>query len=135
MLVYAINIGFPFYIWYNAPPIANLLVPEYKLNLPMLLGKCNTDSLPNLHFISSNAICCSFTHMNCFPFLVKSFISFNNFCNSEQNILRKLTIPMTLLHPITVVGGCNFSIASNLLLNGLMQTLLSFINICVAHIL
>ena len=36
---------------------------------------------------------------------------------------------MKLLHPLTVVSGCNFYIASNLLLNGLMQTLLSFMNI------
>ena len=67
--------------------------------------------------------------MNCFPFLLKSYIGFNSFCNSGQNILRKFTIPAKLLHPLTVVGGCYFWIASNLLLNRLMQTLLSCINI------
>ena len=36
---------------------------------------------------------------------------------------------MKLLHPLTVVGGCNFCMASNLLLDSLMQTLLSFMNI------
>ena len=44
-------------------------------------------------------------------------------------ILRKFTIPAKLLHPLTVVGGCNFWIASNLLLRGLMQTLLFCMNI------
>ena len=33
------------------------------------------------------------------------------------------------LHPLAVVDGCNFCMGSNLLLNGLMQTLLSFMNI------
>ena len=83
----------------------------------------------NLHLISSNASCCSFSHTNCLPFLVRSYIDFSHFCNSGQNILRKFTIPMKLLHIFTVVGGCNFCIASSLFLNGLMQILLSFIKI------
>ena len=87
----------------------------------MLSGKCYTGSFINLHFISSNDVCWSSPHMNCLLFLVKSYIGFNNFCYSRQNILRKFTIPAILLHPLTVVGGCNFYIASNLLLNGLMQ--------------
>ena len=37
--------------------------------------------------------------------------------------------PTKLLHPLTIVGGCNFCIASNLLLSGLMQILISFMNI------
>ena len=71
----------------------------------------------------------SFPHMNCLPFLVKSYIGFNNFCNSGQIILKKFTIPVSLLYPLAVVGGCNFYMASNLLLNGLMQILLLFMNI------
>ena len=51
------------------------------------------------------------------------------FYSSVQNIFRKLTIFVKLLHPFTVAGSCNFCIASNLLHNGLTQTLLSFINI------
>ena len=109
--------------------MAKPLVPQYKWNIPMLLGKCKTGGFINLHFISSNAVCCSFSNMNCLPFLVKSYICFNNFCSSGQNILRKFTIPTKLLHPLTVVDGCNFCMASNLLLNDLMQTLLSFMNI------
>ena len=95
----------------------------------MLLGICKSVSLINLHFISSNATCFSSPHINCLPFLVKSYIGFNHFCNSGQNIPRKLTIPVKLLHPLTVVGGCNFCMASNPLLNGLTHTLLSFMNI------
>ena len=109
--------------------MANLLVSEYKWNLPALLGKCHTSSLINLHFISSNAICYFFSHINCLPFPTKSYIGFNNFYISGKNILRKFIIPMKLLHPLTAVGGCNFCITSNLLLNGFMHTLLSFINI------
>ena len=69
--------------------------------------------------------------MNCLSYLVKAYIGFNNFCNSRQNIHRKSTIPAKLPHPLTVVGGFNFCIAPILLLHGLMQTLLSFINIVV----
>ena len=108
-------------------PVANLLLSEYKWNLPVVLGICKTGGLLSLHFISSNASCCSFSHSNGLPFLVKSYIGFYNFCNSGQNILRKFTIPTKLLHTYTVVGDCNFCIASSLFLNGLTQTLLSFI--------
>ena len=52
----------------------------------------------------------------------------NNFYNSGENILRKFTSPAKLLHPINVVGHCHICTASNLLLNSLMQTLLSFMN-------
>ena len=76
-----------------------------------------------------NEIGCSSPHITCLPFLVKSFIDFNNFCNSEQNILKKFTIPAKLLHPLTVTGGFNFLTASNLLHKGLMYSLLSLINI------
>ena len=62
------------------------------------------------------------------PFLVKSYIGFNNLCNSGQNILKKFTIPAKCLQPFGVVGGCSFCTASNLLLKGLTQTFLSFIN-------
>ena len=79
--------------------------------------------------MSSNAFYCSSPHMNCLPFLVKSYIGFSNFCNSGQNILRKFTIPVKLLHPFAVVGGYNFCIASNLFLKGLTQTLLYFMKI------
>ena len=73
--------------------------------------------------------CCSFPHINGLPFLVKSYMGLNNFCNAGQNILRNFTIPAKLLHPFTLVEGCNLCIASNLFLNGLTHTLLSFINI------
>ena len=43
----------------NALPVANLLVFEYRWNLPVLLGIHKTGSLIKLHFISSNATCCS----------------------------------------------------------------------------
>ena len=68
-------------------------------------------------------------HMKCPPFLIKSYIRFNSFCNSGQNMLKKFTIPVKLLHPFGVVGRCNFCIASNLFLHNLTQTFLSFINI------
>ena len=110
-------------------PVANLLVSEYKWNLPVLLGICRTGGLINLHLSSSNESCCSLPQINGLPFLVKSYIGFNNFCNSGQNLLRKLTIPAKLLHPFTVVEGCSFCIASNQLLKGCMHTLLFWINI------
>ena len=47
----------------------------------------------------------------------------------DKKYLEKFTIPAKLLCPLAVVGGCSFCMASNLLLNGLMQTLLSFMNI------
>ena len=72
-------------------------------------------------------MCCSSPHMNCLPFLAKSYIGFNNFCNSGQNILRKLTIPAKFLQPVSVVGSCKFCIVSNPLLIGLRPTLLSCI--------
>ena len=102
---------------------------EYKWNLPVLTSKCNTGGLTNLCFISTKVVCCSFSHINYLLFLVKLYIGSNHFCSSGHNILRKLTIPIKLLHPLTVVGGYNFCIASHLLLNGLIQTLLYFINI------
>ena len=85
--------------------------------------------LINLHLIPYNKFCCSFLQTNGLPFLIKSYMGFNNFCSSGQNILRKFTIPTKLLHPFTVVGGCSFCIASNLLCRGLTQTLLFFMNI------
>ena len=61
--------------------------------------------------------------MNCLPFLVKLYIDFNNICKSGKNILRKFIIPVKLLHSLTVECSCSFCTASNLLLNGAMQTL------------
>ena len=109
--------------------MTNLLLSEYKWNLPSWVGKCNVGGLTYLLFISSNASCCSFLQMTYLPFLVKSYIGLSNFCNSGQNILKKLTIPVKPQQPFGVVGSFNFCIASNLLLNGLTQTFLSFINI------
>ena len=93
----------------------------------MEFGICKTGGFISLCLISSNASCCSFSHANDLPFLVKFYIGFNSFCNSGQNILRKFTIPAKLLHPFTVVGGCSLCIASSLFLNGFTQTLLSCI--------
>ena len=89
---------------------------------------CRTEGFINLHLISSKESC-SFPQTNGLPFLVKLYIGFNSFCNSEQNILKKFTIPTKLLHPFTVEGGWSFCIASNLLLKGCTHTLLSYINI------
>ena len=90
---------------------------------------CNIGASMSLHFISSNSYCCSFPHTYCLPFLVKSHIGLSNFCNSGQNILRKFTIPAKLLQLFSVVSGHNFCMTLSLLLNGLMQTFLSFMNI------
>ena len=89
----------------------------------------NIGDLSRLHFISLKAFCCSFLHINCLPFLVKLYICFSNFCNFGKNTLRKFTIPAKLLQPFGVIGSCNICMASNLLLKGLMQTFMSFINI------
>ena len=124
-----ISLGLPFCIWYGALPVANLLVSEYEWNLPVVFGICKTGGLISLCLIFSKESCCSFPQTNGLHFLIKSYMGFNHFCSSEQNILRKFTIPTKLLHPFTVVGGYSFWIASNLLLRGLMQALLSFINI------
>ena len=70
-----------------------------------------------------------FPQWNGLPFLVKSYMGFRSFCNSGQNILRKLTTPAKLLHPLGVFGCCSFCMASNLLLNGFMHTFLLSINI------
>ena len=56
LLTYAINFGLPFCIWYSALPVANLLVSEYKWNLPFLFGICKTGG-----FIS---LCVQFLQMN-----------------------------------------------------------------------
>ena len=95
---------------------------------PNLIWHVQTGGFCNLCFISSNAFSCSTPQTNCLPFLVKSFIGFNNFCNSGQNILTKLTIPAKLLHCLAVVGCFIFCIASYWLCRGFTQTLLSFIN-------
>ena len=115
LLAYAISLGLLFCIWYSTLPVADLLLSEYKWNLAVVFGMCKTGGLINLHLISSKESCYSFPQMNGLLFLVKSYIDFNNSCNSGQNMLRKLTIPTKLLHPFTVVGGCNCCIASNLL--------------------
>ena len=55
--------------------------------------------------------------MNCLPLLVKSYIGLSNFV-FEQNILKKLTIPVKLQHPFSIVGSFSFRMASNILLSG-----------------
>ena len=129
MLAYMISLGLPFCIWYSTLPVVNLLVSEYKGNLPVAFGMCKMGGLINLCLISSKESCCSFPQINGLPFLVKSYMGFKNFCSSGQNMLRKLTIPAKLLHLFTVVGGCNFCIASYLLCRGLTQTLLFYMNL------
>ena len=119
--MYAINFGLPFCIWYNALPVANLLVSEYKRNHSVLFDICKTGGFINLHLISSNESCCSPSQLNGLPFLVKSYIGFSSFCNSGQNILRKFTIPAKFLHPLGVFGGC--------ILNGHTHTFLFSMNI------
>ena len=74
-----ISLGLPFCIWYSAPPVANLLVSEYRWNLPVVFGMCKTGGLINLHLISSNESCGSSPQINGLPFLVKSYMGFNNF--------------------------------------------------------
>ena len=99
------------------------------MKFAVVFGICKTGGLINLCFISLKESCCSFPHTNGLLFLVKSYMGFNHFCNSRQNILRMFTIPAKFLHPFTVVGGWSFCIAFNLFLNGLMQTVLSLRNI------
>ena len=70
-----------------------------------------------------------FLYTNCIHFLVKLYIGLSSFCNSGQNILRKFTIPGKLLQPFGVVDDHKFCMALSLLLNGLTQTFLSFMNI------
>ena len=36
----------------------------------------------------------TFPHINYLPFLVKSYIGFNNFCYARQNKLKKFPIPV-----------------------------------------
>ena len=110
-------------------PVTNLLVSEYKWNLPVLLGICKTGGFINWHLISSKDSCCSFSQISGLPFLVRSYMGFSNCYTSGQNILKKFTILRKLLQPFTVEGGCNFRIASNLLLKGCTHTLLFGINI------
>ena len=88
-----------------------------------------TGGFINQCLISSKVSCCSFPQINDLPFLVKSYIAFSNFCSSGQNILKKFIIPTKLLQPFIMEGGCNFSLASNLLLKGCTCTLLFCINI------
>ena len=72
LLAYAINFGLPFCIWYSALPVTNLLVSEYKWNLPVLFGICKISHFISLCLISSNESCCSLPQMNGLPFLVRS---------------------------------------------------------------
>ena len=115
LLTYAISLGLPFCIWYSTLPVTNLLLSEYEQNMPVVFGMCKTGGLINPCLISSEESCCSFLQMNGLPFLVKSYMAFNNFCNSGQNMLRKLTIPTKLLHPFAVVEDCSCCIVSNLI--------------------
>ena len=124
LLAYAISLGFPSWCWYNTLPVAILLVSEYRINLPFLLGILRTGGFNILFFVLPKASCCSFSHGNGLPFLVRSYMGFSNFCNSGQNILTKLTIPAKLLQPFGVTVGFNFWIASNLLLKGFTHTCL-----------
>ena len=110
-------------------PVANLLVSEYKWNLPVLFGICKTGGFINLCLIYSNESCCSFPQINGLPCLVKSYMGFSSFCKSGQNILRKFTTPAKLIHPLGVFGGCSFWIASSLFLSGCTHTFLFSKNI------
>ena len=104
LLAYAFNFGFAIlYLIQCTLPVANVVVSEYKWNLPVVFGICKTGGLINLHalFPQRNS-CCSFPHTNGLPFLVKSYMGFNNFCNSGQNMLRTFTIPAKHLHPFTI---------------------------------
>ena len=113
--------------------MCHLLLTYWCLNtietFLLCLAYANTGGFCNLHFISSKASCCSSSQTNCLPFLIKSYIGFNNLCNSGQNMLTKLTIPAKLFHCLAVVGAFIFCITSNLLHKGFTQTLLSFMNI------
>ena len=107
----------PFWIQFRALPVAYLLVSEYKWNLPLPSAKCSIGDFCNLILISSNADCCSCPQTNCLSFLVKSYMGFKSVYKSGQNMLQKFTIPVKLLQPLTVVGGCNLWMTSNLLHN------------------
>ena len=82
--------------------MANLLVFEYKWNLPVLYGKFNIGGFCNLFLISPKAFCCCSLQINCLPFLVKSYIGFNSICKSGQNKRKKVTMPAKLLQSLTV---------------------------------
>ena len=58
------------------------------------------------------------SQMKCLPLLAKSYMGFNNFWSSGQDILTKFTIQTNLLQPFIVIGGLSFWIASSLLLKG-----------------
>ena len=121
----------PFCTWYRALPVAYLLVSEHNRNLPLLSGILKTGGSSNLLSISSNAFCCSSPQTNGLPFFVSSYIGFNNYCSSGQNMLTKFTTPAKLLQPFWFVGGFGFSfwIASCPLLSGFTQTLFSSMKI------
>ena len=99
LLAYAINLGLPFCIWYNVLPVANLLVSEYKWNLPVLLGICNTGVFTSLCLISSNKSCCSFPQLNGLPFLVISYMGLSHFCSSGQTYWGNLLLPQNFYIP------------------------------------
>ena len=121
------SLGLLFCTWYKVLPVAYLLVSEYNRNLPLLSGMLSTGGFNNLLLISSNAFCCLSPQMKGLPFFVNSYIGFNNFCSSGQNILTKFTMPVKLLQPLWFVGGFNFWIASSLLLRGFTQALFSLV--------
>ena len=93
------SLCFPSCTWYKELPVANLLVSEYNRNLPLLSGMLKIGGFSNLLFISSNAIWCLSPQTNGLPFFVNSYMGFNNFCNSGQNMLTKFTTPAKLLQP------------------------------------
>ena len=129
------SLGFPFCTWYKALPVVYLLVSEYNRNLPLLSGILKTGGFSNLLLISSNAFCCSSPQINGLPFFVNSYIGFNNFCSSGQNMLTKFTMPSKLLQPFWFIEGFNLWIASSLLLSGFTQTLFSLMQSGVTHAL
>ena len=119
------SLGLPFCTWYKVLPEAYLLVSEYNRNLPLLSGMLSNGGFNNLPLISSNAFCCLSPQTKGLPSLFKSYMGFNSFCSSRQNILTKFTMPVKLLQPFWFVGGFNFWIASSMLLRGFTQTLFS----------
>ena len=115
------SLGFPSYTCHRELPAWVLNESQYRINLPPGLGKYRIGGLIILSFMVSKACCCSSGQTKDLPFFVRSYIGFNNFCRCLQKMLRQLTTPQKLLHPLTLVGGCSFCIASILDWRGVME--------------